>query len=964
MKKRIGIVLAIVMLFSTLTAGANTNTIQTVSGNENISELLYSDFPVMVDKIIGKDMAMTISFSYAKELAENDTANITVTDLTENEIVFDGTFSSSVYMNVWENVDNNKAFDVEIAETINGNTAVYDATLTTKLVAADFPVNIKLNNKEFNYNNGETYTDVMIKKVGNNPICNHSEDEECTFSCTSSSVVDVIASEELDSFYNTLDANSFYELQADISCDGYTKRHKGFISTYPDGENLGIFTRGFSLDTNDGTLTASTFVSPLNNNEIQLMSVTSADFDFSNPYDYVYYQNEFVGNFTDEDEFIIRWTAPDLGTYVFETIGNVDTMIYSFNVYNGVINQTPSIKRSGGTGGNVCFTLEANAGVQRYFVLKLESGSNGPSAFRIKRTDMIAEDPDGISGYRDEVQASYADGTFSNDNYPDCYVNYDGDVNIFVYDVNAGKGEIRFTAAKTPMKAVVYAKQSTMNGPFDRVWEETTLLFTGGEYNTASETKSYTFSNGIHYIDVMQQETPPVGSNDYYAYNVYHYGFEFADPLKKDHLDLVQLNNNPNNAYNITTLNFEDENLTLHYGDSDWFKFTTDANGGKVNVKMYQHELANQHTICMYDNVTFNADGSWSVSDYVAWGRIDYDEVFDNEGNVIDEINYRKFSYDLEPNHTYYLLVEPINTNNYSPMRKYKLCINVENKSAVLSNNVSLSHTVGNDITDIATLKNTVMESLTCYNSGEAVVDATALANVKLYSGETELTAEVVNGLASGEYPITVKYYDSVATGATVTLSVSNAVTGTLVELENVSVENVTNIAWDWVSCAKAIANKRLYEESLIDSTKPSATIKTIAQALLAIKATPANFSVRGSLEETASAADYFYTNGTIGTYNFYGSTITISSGLENALLSYLQNEQPVALMLTSKTTPTDVSLARYVVLVGINTGTHQLKILDPMESGEQWVSLDTLINGGYNNNSDLSFTGTVVQFI
>lgn len=106
MKKRISIILAIVMLLSTLTAVANTNTMQTVSGNENISELLYSDFPVMVDKVIGKDMAMSISFSYAKELAKNDTASITVTDLSEDEIVYEGEFSSSVYMNVWENVDN------------------------------------------------------------------------------------------------------------------------------------------------------------------------------------------------------------------------------------------------------------------------------------------------------------------------------------------------------------------------------------------------------------------------------------------------------------------------------------------------------------------------------------------------------------------------------------------------------------------------------------------------------------------------------------------------------------------------------------------------------------------------------------------------------------------------------------------------------------------------------------------
>lgn len=798
----------------------------------------------------------------------------------------------------------------------------------------------------------------MIKKVGNNPICNHSEDEECTFSCTSSSVVDVIASEELDSFYNTLDANSFYELQADISCDGYTKRHKGFISTYPDGENLGIFTRGFSLDTSGGTLTANTFVSPLNNNEIQLMSVTSSDFNFANAYEYRYYQNEFVGNLTYSDQYIIKWTAQDSGTYVIETIGNIDTVIYEFTTSNGVINSTPRYRRDGGVGDNPSWTVIANAGVVRYFVLELEGTTSGPCAFRIKRTDMIAEDPDGISGYRDEVQAAYTAGTFSNDSYSDCYVNYDGDVNIFVYDVKAGKGTIRFIEPDKALKAIVYAKQSTMNGSFDRVWQDTQFVVTPAIEDNATtainELNPYyehIFAKGIYYIDVMEANLPDVGTDDYYAYNVYHYGFEFFDPEKKDHLDMIQINNNPNNAYNITTLNFEDENLTLHSGDSDWFKFTTDANGGKVNVKMYQHELANQHTICMYDNVTFGSvENSWSVSDYVAWGRLDYDEMVDEDGNEY-EVHYRKFSYDLEPNHTYYILVEPVNANNYSSMRKYKLCLNIENKSAVLSNNVNLSHTVDNDITDISAFKNTVMESLTCYNSGEAVTDATALVNVKLYSGDTELTAEVVNGLTAGQYPITVKYYDSVATGGIVTLSVTEQATNTEFSIYDdafpmvVAEENFL----DWLASAKLIANVRLGNEgeslSTIDLWDALDELADGAEA-------------RGDLAATLNAANYFY--GATSSFRSSTAVTDIETTLYNALLV----GKPVIMQLTSTTDPTNMNLARYIVLVGIDTTNDKYQIIDTFynPNNPQWVEQSVINNGGYRGDNTLVFSGRIIS--
>ena len=82
-----------------------------------------------------------------------------------------------------------------------------------------------------------------MKKVGVNAACNHDEDEECTDDCLTASVISYISPEELNTFYSELDTDSYYELQVETSLDGCSNRCRGFISTYPGGENLGIFTQ-------------------------------------------------------------------------------------------------------------------------------------------------------------------------------------------------------------------------------------------------------------------------------------------------------------------------------------------------------------------------------------------------------------------------------------------------------------------------------------------------------------------------------------------------------------------------------------------------------------------------------------------------------------------------------------------------------------------------------------------------
>ena len=147
---------------------------------------------------------------YLKNITENDSAEISVVDLADNSIVDSKQLSSDNTYIVLDNVENNKYFSVTLNENLNGIETSYTGYINTKFVPADFPVNIKLGNTEYNLNNGEEFDEIAMKKVGVNAACNHDEDEECTDDCLTASVISYISPEELNTFYSELDTDSYY----------------------------------------------------------------------------------------------------------------------------------------------------------------------------------------------------------------------------------------------------------------------------------------------------------------------------------------------------------------------------------------------------------------------------------------------------------------------------------------------------------------------------------------------------------------------------------------------------------------------------------------------------------------------------------------------------------------------------------------------------------------------------------
>ncbi len=53
--------------------------------------------------------------------------------------------------------------------------------------------------------------------------------------------------------------------------------------------------------------------------------------------------------------------------------------------------------------------------------------------------------------------------------------------------------------------------------------------------------------------------------------------------------------------------------------------------------------------------------------------------------------------------------------------------------------------------------------------------------------------------------------------------------------------------------------------------------------------------------------------------------------------------------------------IVKYVVIYGVNTGTHQYKIMDPQGSVDTWIDADTLYSG-YGGDTGMVFNGQIVE--
>lgn len=981
-------ILCTLMLFSTVSYAENTISIKdekdffVASSTKSMKENVFSEFPMSIDKTIENNMEMSLHFWYEKDIATYDAVRLVITDYNTGDTVLEKELTESDNYAVLNSVENDRTYIAVVDEIKDGEESHYGGLIKTKYDTADFPVNMTIAGNRIANNQGETFNFVAIKKVEDRILCTHSEDEECNEDCEYT--VDKIMPNELDSFYGELDSNSLYEIQVNANKNGKDRQYRAYISTYPDGADLGIFTRGFAFlpisDENSIESAEAKMSSDIRDgeNEIQVRKTYDDYGDFDNTFKYVTYQELVYSPLYSTGNTVIEWVVPEQGDYWIETVGNLDTKIYMFwEDSKGNIVNNPTLDKNGGVGENARVELNILAGEKCYFVVEIESGGEGKAGFRIVRNPLDSSYGDGISGYYSDLQKLYQKNNYSNIKNPNCKVAYNGDVNVFVYDVKEGEGWLEFNNVETPLSVKIESITGLTDGIDDK-WTETTFIvpanvsqylykynfqnFTNNmEYEKPDKTKIQRY---MRYITIKQVSVLGANDSGYYTPRSYAYGFNFYDSKCPDILaaNSDTKNSTPFKAYDLTNeLPYESRNqLTINKGTGDWFKFTTGDAGGDLeivlgaispssdNQNVDENGIASdaaytyQYRANVYSSVQpGSTEGSWKTSKDVGT-TVSYDGY-----SVITCENLIK-------NNTYYIKISTPKSTQYSSFHTYDLDINVKTPRAVLSSNVELQKNLATEITDLSGFLNTIMENMVCYVGTDEISDSEALTNVELFYNNELLTADTVNAMGVGTYPITVKYKGVEATGGVVTLSVAQS--SDVVEVPVEAVAEGMN-EYDWLQAAKTLANVRLLKEGREKSTLLN---DDVADSLGIDVDNP----VRGTLYKTLQATYLFYTNGTSKSGTTFIRATNAGMVTEEQLYSRLSDGNVVVMQLGDVTDKTNVSKMRYVVICGVDKTSHKVKIYDPLNVSEllKWYDTSVLFDGGYvDGDSNIKFTGSVI---
>lgn len=948
-KKFISLAMAACILGSTVAfAQTESNTESSDSWNTDMIDEttinLYEDFPMQIDKNIGQDMRLDLHFSYLKILSDEDNVQFTMTDLSTDDIVVSEMITAEDTSVVMTDVPNNKQYSLVINENIGGTVSEYIGYITTKHVAANFPVDMTLGNYCISNNSGETFNNVKIKKVGDNPVCNHEEEESCTDSCKLSSYIDTLTGDELNTFYSTLDRDCYYEMQVRASTEGNEQTYVGFISTYDGGEYEGVFTRGFTF-TKD-------YPQPEAISDYGISTAASLP-DFSTAYSYEYYRTMEMPDI-DTDTYLIRFVPPATGYYIIETIGNSDTMMTVYSLTSSGSYNT-SIVRSGGTGENARttrgVTVTDDFHPVWYFEVENESSDVSAAAFRIVPRDDLY--PDDYTNNIYEVQENCDAGIYSNVTNTNCALDYAGDIDIFGYEMTSGNGYIIINNLKK-IKATIYNVIDD-TGYFDDTWVVSTInvpAYAGAE-------EQINFSSGTHYIEISNVELPKVGSTleGYYTWESFPYDLDVYDARRKDAYDIAAHptygDASPQYATVITSFPFVD-NFTLCRGDSDGFRFTTDAGGGNITITVncdnfpdyeYIPRLYDMDDIITYDEIP----PSWEfIGDELSPAILeeDYDMVITYNG--------------LKPYHDYYIVVERPDSTSYDSYKTYSFRVDLEvtyNYSAILSDNLEISHTIGNTIT-VDDVLFAVMNKMTCKINDNEIEDSVAIENVKLYYNNTELTSDTISSLPAGEYTIVPKYNDVAASGGTVILVVSEPIDVVEVDIDTAQ-EPISE--YDWLHCAKLLANFKLAKEG-----SPLCTL-SLDDAAVYLGIDP-DMPTRGTLFKTYQATCWFYTGGTATSSTDFNRVTNANVVTEDELYTMISNNRIVIMQLADSTAPTDVTKMKYLVICGVNKTNNQLKVFDCLETSNnllKWVDTSVIFDGGYvASNSNIKFSGSIIEVV
>lgn len=191
---------------------------------------------------------------------------------------------------------------------------------------------------------------------------------------------------------------------------------------------------------------------------IQLESLP--DDYFSNIYEYKYYENVRGTLTEDHDHQVFSWTVLEQQEYTIETTGNFATRLTVYTVNSdGEIIYSGTYTNENNDNINARTKITSMVGRKYYFVIDAANTrdlfrNETPTFFRIRNeyNDLI----DDYTNYTDTANDNAETGNYSNYVKKNCKIDYDGDVDVFVYNGCLGNGTIEFEKSNLPLNVTVY----------------------------------------------------------------------------------------------------------------------------------------------------------------------------------------------------------------------------------------------------------------------------------------------------------------------------------------------------------------------------------------------------------------------------------------------------------------------------------------------------------------------------
>lgn len=489
---------------------------------------------------------------------------------------------------------------------------------------------------------------------------------------------------------------------------------------------------------------------------IQLESLP--DDYFSNIYEYKYYENVRGTLTEDHDHQVFSWTVPEQQEYIIETTGNFATRLTEYTVNSdGEIIYSGTYTNENNDNINAKTKITAMIGTKYYFVIDAANTrdlfrNETPTFFRIRSeyNELI----DDYTNYTDTANDNAETGNYSNYVKKNCKIDYDGDVDVFVYNGCIGNGTIEFEKADLPLNVTVYTLPNANDfGEQQRV-KTFNIDFSG------PLPQPITFSKNERVFIVIKQDQ----TGNYDEINS-QYTFRYYAPNKMDQYDLdanSEYGNVPMYASDLG-IGFHIAYPTLHYNDYDYYTFTPEYDGTEITATLGSTSSDLLYDINLYENIIINpSQPTLYPTNPIASG--------------VKEDNKKILRYnELKSGTKYYLEVKsPSPKTIYDSQNPYELTVIKKNTySAVLKNDIILQHTAGNDINTTKDFFDIIMQNIECKVSDSIIPSDEARGHIQLIYNDRALSYSDINKLEPGEYPIIVKFYGDAATGGTVTLKVS-----------------------------------------------------------------------------------------------------------------------------------------------------------------------------------------------